>query len=1244
MKSNALLQEVSLAHRARQMIGRDEAWEMLRATLEPGGPFRVVLIHGRGGLGKSRLLEHALRQLGREPSTDDEDEYGAPPKPVPVGATVIGDIVDVIDTHLHDRFQFVVELRNSLKRPYRAGLRFPRFDAQLGIVENLQASGALYERLIEEEKALVKAFVDDLRDITKERRVVFLVDTVERLSYVGPDWLLKGDILNPDDLEIRTHHWLESFIADPVVEKPDGVNLDLDNITLVLSGREQTDEVHPEGRVFFKRIRAAAVAAQEKERGRELKEIALKPLSQDATRAFFEQYAADWRDHAPRIAERYALATQEDRYKVIWLYTGGIPVRLALYAQLLAEGKTIPPALLVPYEVAWRRAGYATMPHEEIDESLPVPEKLLKARWEIEEQFVKLLFGHPGSLRQAMILSLLRAPRGLTAEQLHYVLTTNADKATWTAYFEHTVRERAAELNDYLALLSVIAADYWGRSRPPFEPLPDEAGHAPATIFRVALQDELYRIYAEHMGLFAEPHSPETKSIREMLANEEARYGESARWETGERALLYEKLAFFADHHYQQALEQKRAFLHTDEQQLEERFQLDNPESYSFRALSKRHAHQRLRLHKAQTFFEIERMIYRLLLHPEDNINSEYMTLEDDNDKAARHEEDFWAQAEMWRALFDDWLMKFVRMRPQREPARRREETPITVLRRVAEQESVARWIKRFVLRGSAKRGVEFSDRVKVMIYNLPRGDDGSPMRGVWRSWNHTLAEQEREVWTQVGRVRLGEVVSAQRVLETAIGKLEMLYNTPQGKPAATGSDYPEEGFAPREDGGQPHPGYLRLRRLLSHAYNHVGYSYRTLGRMVKAGEDYSRSLEYVRPESEKELMAHKALVLNNKSRTLSELGWDALGPCLDGLELRRAVAEEVPLAGSYNTLALIYDDMGRYEDAPLLSAKAIAYCRRASEKRQLGLSLRQMAESLRHVAERLNTGQRAASSPEQLFDTAEELLNQARDIFLKLGEVERQIEVNIELGSLFRDRLHIEPQTTGKPLDQQTRRLYVDEALNYLDLAERDARANNFGQHLIDAQVNQARVHFHAENVVTCEQILDALFAESVIQEHRIGEAWPAKPGLRDRNWAFRQLSVAHRLRGWIAFQRFEGQMKAFKGDYPGETTEAKTERARLFADNQTKPATVVAAKKALGAAAEAYALAYAYAVLYSPRSRTIGSLERDLFQRMRKFNRGELNVFRQQLEITGERYPMLADRSVSSLSQFFDEFFGRD
>ncbi|MBK6324321.1 MAG: hypothetical protein IPF56_00030 [Chloroflexi bacterium] len=151
---------------------------------------------------------------------------------------------------------------------------------------------------------------------------------------------------------------------------------------------------------------------------------------------------------------------------------------------------------------------------------------------------------------------------------------------------------------------------------------------------------------------------------------------------------------------------------------------------------------------------------------------------------------------------------------------------------------------------------------------------------------------------------------------------------------------------------------------------------------------------------------AHRAVVLNNLSKALSDLGRQSMAICRDGMNLRRVLVEEVPLAYSYNTLALLNDDQGRYEDAQVLAAKAIAYFRRADNLRGIGLASLQLAESLRHLAVRTEAGETVLTTAEGLYSTAEELLREALGIFEDSGELIRLIEVTIELGSLYRDRL----------------------------------------------------------------------------------------------------------------------------------------------------------------------------------------------------------------------------------------------
>jgi hypothetical protein len=957
--------------------------------------------------------------------------------------------------------------------------------------------------------------------------------------------------------------------------------------------------------------------------------------------------AEDWRARGPdnrATAENFAFAADSTReqYKVIGLYTHGIPVRLALYAQVLAEGKRIPNAFRLSFEEACARAGLR--PEQvDLDDELPeaAPPELRQMQWQIEEQFINLLFEPPADRRAAVLRTLVRAPRGLTAEQLHFVLDApeTQDPATWTADKE--------KLEALVSLLSSISLDYLGKRRSSLEemsPVLNEDVPHSATL-RIGLQDEIYRIYAEHIGLLAVPTSEETAQIRDSLSeSDRRRYRQSREDEKVARLRLYSKLAAFADYQHSRHLSHKRELLLRDEARFEEIFLLDAPYTYRFEELPIVEVENRQALHTTITVFEIEGMIYRLLQDPERNLNSEYITLEDDNDKAARQEEDFWAQAEMWRALHDDWLMKFVDLH-DRPRAVNRGEDSVVVLRRVADQENVARWIKRFVLRGKIDRAIEFGNEVESKIKSWPRGhtDDevGITERNKWLSWNHPLAREERLIWKEVGHIRKGiEAQQAVKNISTSVGILENLFKTDVETVALVEEGYEVRGFAGSDGKFPEHPAFVRLRRLLSHAHNALGFSQRTLGHMREAAFQYGKALEYVR--TDRGLMkAHRAQLLNNNSRALSELGWNSISVCLDGRDLRLELAEEVPLAGSYNTLALIYDDLGRYEDAPLLSAKAIAYCRRANENRQLGLALRQMAESLRHVAERRRTGQRVAGGSENYFTAAESLLREARVIFEKLGEAERLVEVNLELGSLYRDRMQPASESEKPAISFRHRQRYYEKAREHLWTAERVARANGLAQHVLDARINVARIYYYNGNVDWAMRTLQLVEQDEAYGRHVIRPDYmpdPQQPELRDRNWVFRHLSTAQMIRGWSAFDRFEKRVEIIRQEFPDKGTEEQRQAAAK--KRAEKVANDIEAQTALYGVAEAYSLGIAYAELYSPRSRSVGSMQSSLYRRLRKANRRELDELQKHLQKTSTRFPGLT--SSVMLEKLIYEFFG--
>ncbi len=1229
------LRRLPAARRLQVMIGQEEAWRQIQDAISPGdSSFQVVLVRAEGGMGKTRILERVVEACGRAVDPLD-DPLLAHNREEELTDPVTANIIDVINTQLHDSYQFVVALYQSLRQ--YPDLRFSQFDTANDYVKQLTALGALQKTLARAQQEATDQFIADLKEITKERRIVFLVDTVERLSYATTEWLLTEGLLTGQDLRVRTHHWLRDFIT----------RSGLENITLLLAGRGR------EGRAFFERIEATVDAAALEGVNCRLVPVELKPLNMDQTRLYLAQLADDYAQAGPEyraIAESFSWAADAagDRYKVISLFTNGVPVRLALYAQVIAEGKRIPAALKMSYREAESRAELLSEQLQQLlaEGELPKvsPPRLRQIQWEVEEEFINLLFRSPTDRRAAVLRALVCAPRGLTAEQLHFVLDAPEGQGAqgWAELYSD--REQRHQLEKLVALIQELAGDYLVKRRASWKELrPILKEHVPGSAtLRVGLQDEIYRIYAEHMGLFADPVSEETELIRRHAQSTEemaGRYRQNWEDEKEVRAALYRKLADYADDQLKFYTAMKGKLLQQDEAALEQGFKLEAPATYQFPELDLDAIDDRRALHTALNVFAIERMVYRLLLDPQRNLNDDYLTITPDmqNQTVTGQDQDFWAQAELWWLLDDPWLMKFAPLEDRRR-ARERGETPLQVLRRVAEQENVTRWIRRFLARGQYDRAAEFGQKVEAVIQSWPRGEYGSPEENEWTSWNHTLAREERTAWVQVASIRRGvEVGNAITRLDTSIARLAKLYETDAITVAFNDRGFDEKGFkAAREvpqdsqEDSREHPGYGRLRQLLAQVHNSLGFSYRTLGQMGKAAKNYREALYYLREDrvERDEMIAVRGKVLNNLSRVLSELGWNSLGMCLDGRNLRLLVAEEVPLAGSYNTLALIYDDMGRYEDAPLLSAKAIAYCRRANEQRQLALSLRQMAESLRHIAERQRTGQRA-SGTQALFKAAEQLLREARGIFEQLEETERLIEVDLELGSLDRDRMQPDP---GKERPRAWER-YYEEARHRLNTVVREAGRHNMQQHLLDARINQVRIHYYAGALDQAEAVLKMIETDPIYGQHIItetNEPDAENPELRNLNWVFRHLSTAQMVRGWMASDRFEARVRILKDQDKQATPSGR--QAQVKADR--------VAQDALRDMAMAYALGVAYAELYSPRSRSIGGLQNDLYGRMKKFNRSELDAFRRYLQGAKERYPLLG--SISLLDKFIDDFFG--
>lgn len=1192
------------ARQTTKMIGQRHALELIRqAIVTEDRGFKIVSIRAQGGMGKTRLLEEILCQTGHP----DWQKSCQPPW-LGVEDLAVSDLVDMINVRLHWRDRFMRAVRDGLR--HTSGAAFSSYDRTYNKLQSLQAGGADPRLIRQFSNEAESAFIEDLIAESKKRRIVWIIDTVEQLRFLTSEWSIKNNLLTPQDLADRTQQWLVKLIQ----------TLELNNITIILAGRGE------EGEPFFTNIENSFLKARQTKHN--LIKIHLDHFSPEETQTYFQQLAADWRvresafgEHVARQFE--AIADNEyQRYKVLWLYTGGIPVRLALYAQLIVENRKIPEPLKWSFKKASEIAG-TNDPDNETD-------MLRKLQWDVEDEFINMLFHHPTNPGSRILQTLVRAPRGLSALQLHFILDSQGKLLTeWTPDL--------TRLKDLVGLLKEMENYYLVKRRSHWiefsSIVPDPLKEA--VIYRLGLQDEIYRIYAEHVAPQADPIQEKIQAIWQTLDEAtQKRYLQNREDEKKERERLYTQLREWATSEREIYRQMKLAIMQQDERELEFGLIPDQTRTFHFRQLNRADIEKRLAIQAAMETFHVEAMVYALALDPERNFNRDYIEQGTVTAKAENEDFETWGQSEMWRIMHDEYSLKFVDFQ-SREPVRKRDESTLDVLQRAAQQEDLTRWIKRFTLRGDYSRAVSFANQAHEIIQQLPK--ESEKERSVWYSWNHTLVRSERQVWSCYAQIFTGkglpEIINE---LNPTVDNLIQLFESKVTEPVFTLPDgHKENGFQADELQKTPaHPAVDRLRRLISYSYNILGYGYISLGRIREAVRCYGQAIHYIR--GDQGMDAHRAVVLNNLSKALSDLGRQSMAICRDGMNLRRVLVEEVPLAYSYNTLALLNDDQGRYEDAQVLAAKAIAYFRRADNLRGIGLASLQLAESLRHLAVRTEAGETVLTTAEGLYSTAEELLREALGIFEDSGELIRLIEVTIELGSLYRDRLRSLEGASALHW-----RAYQREADAYLDRAINEATKVGLLKLEIDARVNKVWVQFHSmqhANLVGNVEEVENIVAVINDIEKRIPSDYyitptvmpnPSDYTMRDLHWILPQLSKLQMLRAQVALARFAKRTSHFK---------------QLHPDNQIKRHEVIDTdpliREALSSAAKSYSIGLGYAELFGAGSRISQILLDDLYSQLKGFNRHELKSFHDYVQLAEKEYPKLSGNAL--IGPFLHEFLG--
>jgi hypothetical protein len=345
-----------------------------------------------------------------------------------------------------------------------------------------------------------------------------------------------------------------------------------------------------------------------------------------------------------------------------------------------------------------------------------------------------------------------------------------------------------------------------------------------------------------------------------------------------------------------------------------------------------------------------------------------------------------------------------------------------------------------------------------------------------------------------------------------------------------------------------------------------------------------------------------------------------------------------LPIAYSYNTLGLIWNDLKQPDEALDTSARALAIANYVSDPRAIGLSLLQIGEALRRIA----TGTVSAlreELPEAIYQEAERVLQQAHEIFHEgpaSGERMRLIEAKLELGSLYRDWVAY----SREEMTPEIARRRHNNALMYLNDAARLADELNLPHLELDALVNVAWTNYFAGlegeaegELVKGEQLIRDVERKLKVKV-RLTKRGKYPDATKMPAYLFKQLSKMYNLHGQIAFTRFRRGSDLLVAEYINLPQRQRWERVRKNDELQAH----------LKRAAESYTLSLAYAQLFAPGSSALTTAYDDLYNFLKKLNAFEMvDFYRYEREYRKSyRVTKLDLENFGDLEEFLLDCFG--
>ena len=954
-----------------------------------------------------------------------------------------------------------------------------------------------------------------------------------------------------DQPPARTLEWLGQLFRQEV----------LSNTTILIAGRRHGDWMKLIG-----------------ERANQVKEVSVAPFTPDVTQRYFKDLLDEWTKEPGEVdayfKRRLSALTDLERATVLTLYTGGQPVKLALFTDILIDGHEEPSVLKASLDNARKDLEW---------DGSEVDRRILEERqYVIEEEFITTLFDKVGDPRAQILMTLPRTRYPMDAEQLEYVLY--GLPVEMPADFPSKEERRTIILDTlqdmrHLSFVKTVDGIHY------------------------FLQDEIYALFDKHHS----DNQPKRLDI-----------------ERRERSSLYARMVNYLDWQIEQVEQQLQGFWLVDRRRLlmeggdsAVRFGEMSPlqaDQVRFTDLDIEEVEKRAQAREMLEALQLERLHYRFRLDP-------YVALYDDYYEIAdaawlEIDEDFMAhaQAQLWRFLNDKIGHQFTML----------DAVDFKQLPYLAEFDHAIRRVKQLCLRSEYAKAASLAEQFQQADFQRKLTSDRKEI------WQHPICTNELVVFGNYARSYLGGGETHQAACELAKAGAALEAIAPDGFKPLGGAYEPEDIDNPV----QRHIHRILGATYFSLGYAEVSQG--KFSKALESYQKSLRYLRRSRFEIMQVFCSFnlaRVIAECGHSNRAIRICYDALEMLHDN-----GRGGTHPFGLAENTLALIYNRMQRPDRSWREAAIAHACFLRSGHRRGIVLAKLQLGEALRRMADQYDSFRfwpALALDVLRLYDLSEKLLRSAENMLsndTKTGqETVRVVEAKIELGCALRDRSqpHVEECLEKMAHKEQSvdserlaRRL-LSEADSLFGAAKEHAEQIGHNVLLLDAMWEQANVAYWLyrlapESKKQAQRDKSRGLLEQVTQTAREKRALGESSELSQQNASpergsteapiLRRLARIYQLLGRIDLEEFEEQAKIIRqrqpssGGYRFEKERKATQQA--IVDDP-------AITRFIDQAAEHYTISLGYVRMHAPCSAVRALVYDELFAAIRSYSDIVMDAF---------------------------------